>query len=78
MPPVGPLHVLLIEDSDDDAQLIARNLRCAGWELDARVISSRSALEECLKQPWDIILSDCRPRARRCRWCVPWTRTPPS
>lgn len=54
-----PLRVLILEDSEDDALLILRHLRAAGFEPDhARVDTPdgfRAALSE---REWDIILSD--------------------
>jgi diguanylate cyclase (GGDEF)-like protein/PAS domain S-box-containing protein len=54
-----PLAVLIVEDSESDAQLIVRLLRKAGYEVVSEQIETaeqmRSALE---KQPWDVVISD--------------------
>lgn len=54
-----PLHVLLVEDSVDDAELTIRALRRGGYEIEARRIDTREAMQETLTQaPWQIVLSD--------------------
>jgi signal transduction histidine kinase len=54
-----PLKVLLVEDSEDDAILIARCLSRAGYDLRIKRIETESALRESLASgPWDVILSD--------------------
>lgn len=54
-----PLRILLVEDNPDDAFLVQRQLRNAGFELDLQRVDSpdsfRSAL---LERTWDVILSD--------------------
>jgi len=54
-----PLAVLIVEDSESDAQLIVRLLKKAGYEVVSEQVETaeqmRSALE---KQPWDIVISD--------------------
>src|SRR5215213_1952029 len=53
------LRVLLIEDSDDDVQLILRELRRGGYDPQHAVVQTRRTLEAALSsQAWDIILSD--------------------
>jgi PAS domain S-box-containing protein len=50
---------LVVEDSEDDAQLVLRELRRAGydvtWERVETAVTMRAALE---RQPWDFILCD--------------------
>src|ERR1700722_5773197 len=55
-----PLQVLLVEDREDDAILIARSLSRAGYEPHIKRIETESAMREALAAggPWDIILSD--------------------
>ena len=52
-------HCLVVEDSEDDAQLVLRELRRAGydvtWERVETAATMRAALE---RQPWDFILCD--------------------
>jgi diguanylate cyclase (GGDEF)-like protein/PAS domain S-box-containing protein len=54
-----PLAVLIVEDSESDAQLIVRLLKKAGYDLVYEQIETleqmRSALE---KQNWDVVISD--------------------
>ncbi len=55
------LRVLLLEDSEDDAELLLGELRRGGYEVDATIARSRSALEQALERGGhDIILSDYR------------------
>ncbi len=61
MPAVNaPLHVLIVEDSEDDAMLIAEELREGGYALAAERIETREALIEALDRPWDIVIADYR------------------
>jgi two-component system, cell cycle sensor histidine kinase and response regulator CckA len=54
-----PLKVLLIEDSEDDAWLILRELRRGGFSPEHERVDSRNGLLEALdRQTWDIVLSD--------------------
>lgn len=52
-------RLLLVEDSEDDAELICLELGRAGIEFHSRRVDNRQALIESLKsQQWDLILSD--------------------
>lgn len=53
-----PLRLLLVEDSPDDADLLLRELRRAGYEPHARRVETRAAFEQALRTPWDVILCD--------------------
>ena len=54
-----PLRALLIEDSEDDAELIMLVLRSAGYELVSRRVQSASAMREALAQhEWDVVICD--------------------
>jgi PAS domain S-box-containing protein len=55
-----PLRVLLIEDSDDDAALLLRELHRAGYEPESRRVDTAPALEQALDASWDLILCDYR------------------
>jgi two-component system cell cycle sensor histidine kinase/response regulator CckA len=50
---------LLVEDSEDDASLLLRALKKAGYALDALRIESAPAMEAALDEgTWDIVISD--------------------
>ncbi|MBI5462049.1 MAG: EAL domain-containing protein [Gammaproteobacteria bacterium] len=54
-----PLRVLLVEDSEDDASLLLRELKRGGYAPTHRRVDTPEALIEALdNQTWDIILSD--------------------
>ena len=54
-----PLHVLLVEDSEDDAELTVTQLRRSGFEPFAERVDTRGALEAALeRKAWDIVISD--------------------
>jgi len=54
-----PLRVLIIEDSEDDAALLERELRRGGYEPVAKRVETAEAMSAELKrQDWDIIISD--------------------
>jgi signal transduction histidine kinase len=53
------LRALIVEDSADDAELLARYLRRAGHTLEWRQVDSAQALCAALEQgEWDLVLSD--------------------
>src|SRR2546428_11705810 len=55
------LRVLYIEGSPHDAKLCLRQLEQAGYELSARLVTSREDFEENLRtQPYDVVLADYR------------------
>lgn len=57
--PPQPLRVLLVEDSEDDALLILRELKKAGFAPDFSRVDSRDAMASALRErTWDIILAD--------------------
>jgi diguanylate cyclase (GGDEF)-like protein len=53
-----PLQALIIEDVEDDAQLLLRELRRNGYEPDYVCIDTEEALAEALQNPWQIVFSD--------------------
>jgi two-component system cell cycle sensor histidine kinase/response regulator CckA len=54
-----PLRVLLIEDSDDDAELVVRTLRRGGYELTYTQVESAEAMRDALaRHSWDLLISD--------------------
>ena len=54
-----PLRVLIIEDSPEDAAIVLRELKRAGYDvLHERVDTEAGLLAALEHQPWDIVLSD--------------------
>ena len=57
----GPIKALFIEDTENDALLLIRELRAAGYEPSSMHVDTASGLRDALAQgSWDIILSDFR------------------
>jgi signal transduction histidine kinase len=53
------LHVLIIEDSEDDTQVLLRELRRGGYEVEHERVETRPAMDAVLFQhKWDLILCD--------------------
>jgi PAS domain S-box-containing protein len=53
------LRVLMIEDSEDDAFLIERELRRNGYDLDCDRVETSAAMQAVLdEQPWDLVIAD--------------------
>jgi PAS domain S-box-containing protein len=53
------LHVLIIEDSEDDALLLVRALRRGGYDLTSERVDTASAMNAALdRQTWDIVIAD--------------------
>src|SRR5262245_13312550 len=61
-----PLRLLIVEDSEDDAQLLARELRRADYEVTFERVDTAALVAAALAaQPWDLIISDyTMPRLR--------------
>ncbi|HUV83862.1 MAG TPA: ATP-binding protein [archaeon] len=54
-----PLRVLIVEDSEDDAILLVRELKRGGYDpIFERVDTSAAMIEVLEKQTWDILISD--------------------
>lgn len=54
-----PLRVLIVEDSEDDAALLLRELRRGGYDPLYERVDTAAAMKAALnKQTWDIIVSD--------------------
>ena len=54
-----PLDLLLVEDSEDDAQLIIRELRKAGYDPRTRRVDNAVALRKALEEKtWQMIIAD--------------------
>src|SRR4029450_6726598 len=53
------LRVLIVQDQDDDALMLLRMLRHAGYDLTFARVDTAKALESALdRQTWDIIIAD--------------------
>ena len=53
------LRILQIEDSESDAELIARRIAGGGYEVRARRVESGEAMRDAMREgPWDVIVSD--------------------
>lgn len=56
-----PLRTLIVEDNEDDALLLVRQLRRAGYEPIFERIDTAEAMEQALEHySWDIIIADYR------------------
>ena len=53
-----PLRVLMVEDSSDDALLIERHLRRAGFLPTVERVDDLEAFRSALDAPWDVIIAD--------------------
>jgi signal transduction histidine kinase len=53
-----PLRVLLVEDSDDDARIVLRELRRGGFDPTSTRVDDAGGLEAALTEPWDVVLCD--------------------
>jgi PAS domain S-box-containing protein len=54
-----PLRVLLVEDSENDALLLVRQLRRGGYEPHFRRVDTAEEMEAALEeQAWDLVISD--------------------
>lgn len=55
----GPLRVLIIEDSEEDTQLLLRELRRLGYDVEFERVETAAAMRVMLsEEAWDLILSD--------------------
>ena len=61
-PPLEPnrvLRLLHVEDSEDNATLVVRELRRAGYDLTYRRVDTRPTMEQALAEgPWDVVVAD--------------------
>jgi len=56
-----PLRVLIVEDSEDDALLVIRELECGGYDTTFERVETAEDMTAALeKQSWDIIIADYR------------------
>lgn len=53
------LRILLVEDSEDDARLLLREIQRGGYEVEAERVETAESMRAALeRQPWDIIICD--------------------
>ncbi|HWP24188.1 MAG TPA: PAS domain S-box protein, partial [Candidatus Binatia bacterium] len=53
------LRVLIVEDSEDDALLVSRELRHAGYDLAFERVETAESMNAALRrEPWDVIIAD--------------------
>jgi putative nucleotidyltransferase with HDIG domain len=54
-----PLRILLVEDSEDDARLILREIQRGGYQVEFERVESADAMHGALmRRPWDAIICD--------------------
>jgi|SRR5579863_8700826 len=54
-----PIRILIIEDSEDDGDLIVRELRRGGYDVKFERVQTAAALESAFaSREWDLIISD--------------------
>ena len=56
--PKIPLRLLVVEDSEDDFELLQRELRRGGYALTAERVVTAEALSSALDRPWDLMVTD--------------------
>jgi signal transduction histidine kinase len=55
----GPLHLLIVEDSQEDAEIICRLLREAGYEPAVERVQTAGQMAAALaRQRWDLVIAD--------------------
>jgi len=55
---ISALRLLVAEDSEDDFEILVRELRRSGYQLTALRVASPALLQDALQQPWDLVISD--------------------
>jgi signal transduction histidine kinase len=53
-----PLRVLLVEDDEQDAPLLLRELTRGGYEVAHERVQTAPALEDALRREWDVVIAD--------------------
>src|SRR5258707_2105836 len=54
-----PLHVLIVEDSEDDTALLVRELRHGGYDLTFERVDTSAAMSAALgKKEWNLVIGD--------------------
>ncbi len=53
------LRILLVEDSEDDARLVLREIRRGGYQVESERVETAEAMRAALaRQSWDLIICD--------------------
>lgn len=52
------LRVLIVDDSEDDALLLVRQLKRAGMEPETKRVETAASMREALTHPWDVVICD--------------------
>ncbi len=55
-----PLRLLVVEDEDNDAVLLLRELQRLGYDVKSERVQTRQEMESALEHEWDLIISDYR------------------
>jgi PAS domain S-box-containing protein len=53
-----PLHLLVVEDSDDDYRILLREVRRGGYAVESRRVASANELVDALHASWDLMITD--------------------
>ena len=54
-----PLRVLIVEDSEDDTELLLRELHRGGYQVESRRVETAQTMRTALDwEHWDLVLSD--------------------
>ena len=73
-----PLRLLIVEDSEDDADLLLRVLRPAGYEPAYEIVDTLPTMRTALEhKDWDVITSDHPTAIQRARCPGTGQRTAP-
>jgi DNA-binding NtrC family response regulator len=56
--PAKPLRVLLVEDSENDATFVLREIRKGGFQPIYERVWTAPAMKEALQRTWDLVISD--------------------
>ncbi len=53
-----PLKLLFVEDSEADAEFLARAIRKGGYDISYHRVDTGEALQKSLQESWDLVISD--------------------
>ncbi|HEX4456145.1 MAG TPA: response regulator [Kofleriaceae bacterium] len=52
------LHLLVVEDSDDDYRILLREVRRGGYAVESRRVASANELVDAFRESWDLMITD--------------------